>query len=96
MLSKAGGNAEVFLAYVKNEVVPFIESNYRTLPERTAIGHSLGASFLIYTMVNFTRGTWESQLWIKEAEWFSNKNRIIRPENGAVYLYEVDSYSYSN
>ena len=269
LVSKSGGNAEAFLAYVKNEVVPFIESNYLTLPKRTAIGHSLGASFLIYTllnepdlfdntiaispnleyddqrlvrglenfdtgqfnttkflylshaneadawpawgpanqnayrivreslvsdtfkavieefpteghrsgfipgitsamrtyldtikplqemelssetyevtirlkvqqeddevyitgnqeplgnwepgkvrmkkvaplereitlkvqdpvMVNFTRGTWESQLWIKEKEGFSNHNRIIRPENGAVYSYEVDSYSYRN
>lgn len=52
LLSKSGGNAEAFLAYVKNEVVPFIESNYLTLPKRTAIGHSLGASFLIYTLLN--------------------------------------------
>jgi len=269
LVSKSGGNAEAFLAYVKNEVVPFIESNYLTLPKRTAIGHSLGASFLIYTllnepdlfdnniaispnleyddqrlvkglenfdigqfnttkflylshaneadawpawgpvnqnayrivseslvsenfravieefpteghrssfvpaitsamrtyldtikplqdmelssetyevtfrlkvqqeddevyitgnqeplgnwepskvrmkkvaplereitlkvqdpvMVNFTRGTWESQLWIKLEEGFSNQNKVIRPEDGAAYSYEVDSYSYEN
>ena len=44
---KSGGNAEAFLAYMKNEVVPYIESNYRTLPHRTAVGHSLGGSFVI-------------------------------------------------
>lgn len=49
---KSGGNAEVFLAYVKNEVVPYIESNYRTLPNRIAVGHSLSASFVIYSMLN--------------------------------------------
>ena len=49
---KSGGNAEAFLAYVKNEVVPYIESNYRTLPHRTAVGHSLSASFVIYTLLN--------------------------------------------
>ena len=47
-----GGNAEAFLRYVKNEVVPYVESNYRTLPHRTAIGHSLSASFLVYTLLN--------------------------------------------
>ena len=49
---KSKGNAEAFLAYVKNEVVPYVESNYRTLPHRTAVGHSLSASFLIYTLLN--------------------------------------------
>ncbi len=49
---KSGGNAEAFLAYVENEVVPYIESNYRTLPKRTAVGHSLSASFLVYTLLN--------------------------------------------
>jgi predicted alpha/beta superfamily hydrolase len=49
---KSGGNAEAFLAYVKNEVVPYVESNYRILPQRTAVGHSLSASFLIYSLLN--------------------------------------------
>ncbi|MDX1673216.1 MAG: alpha/beta hydrolase-fold protein [Longimicrobiales bacterium] len=51
---KSGGNAEKFLAYVRNEVVPYVESNYRVLPHRTAIGHSLSASFLVWTMLNET------------------------------------------
>ena len=46
------GNADNFLNYVKNEVVPYIDSNYRTLPHRTAVGHSLSASFIIYSMLN--------------------------------------------
>lgn len=49
---KSGGNAEAFLAYIKNEVVPYIESNYRTLPHRTAVGHSLGGSFLVYSLLH--------------------------------------------
>lgn len=48
---KFKGNSEKFLAYVKNEVVPYVESNYRTLHHRTAVGHSLGASFLISTLL---------------------------------------------
>lgn len=49
---KSGGNAEAFLAYVKNEVVPYVESHYSILPGRTAIGHSLSASFLLYSLLN--------------------------------------------
>lgn len=46
------GNAENFLKYIKNEVIPYVDTNYRTLKHRTAIGHSLGASFLIYSMLH--------------------------------------------
>ncbi|QCK16127.1 alpha/beta hydrolase-fold protein [Mangrovivirga cuniculi] len=48
---KSKGNAENFLKYIKNEVVPYIESNYPTLPGRTAVGHSLGASFITYALI---------------------------------------------
>jgi len=48
------GNADNFLNYVKKEVVPYVESNYRTLNHRTAVGHSLSASFIVYTMLNET------------------------------------------
>jgi predicted alpha/beta superfamily hydrolase len=48
----SGGNAEAFLRYVQNEVVPYVESNYRVLPTRTAVGHSLSASFLIWAMLH--------------------------------------------
>ena len=51
---KSGGNAERFLAFVKNEVVPYVESNYKTMPHNIAVGHSLSASFLIYAMLNET------------------------------------------
>ena len=47
----SGGNAERFLAFVKNEVAPYVESNYRVLDHRTAIGHSYSASFLVWAML---------------------------------------------
>ena len=46
------GNSEAFLAFIKNELVPHIEEEYRVLPGRMAVGHSLSASFLIYTLLN--------------------------------------------
>lgn len=49
---KSKGNAENFLKYLKNEVVPYVDNNYRTLKHKTAVGHSLGGSFLLYTMIN--------------------------------------------
>ncbi|RXP64664.1 esterase [Lutibacter sp. HS1-25] len=44
------GNADNFLNYIKNEVMPFVNSNFRTRPYNLAIGHSLSASFILYSM----------------------------------------------
>jgi len=44
-------NANNFLKYVKNEVVPYIDTHYRTLSNRIAVGHSLSASFIIYSFL---------------------------------------------
>jgi predicted alpha/beta superfamily hydrolase len=46
-LVNTGGGAS-FLAFLKDEVIPYIESNYRTEPYRILEGHSLGGLFSIY------------------------------------------------
>ncbi|HKK41903.1 MAG TPA: alpha/beta hydrolase-fold protein, partial [Bacteroidales bacterium] len=43
------GNADKFLGFISDELVPYIDSNYRTLPGRIAIGHSNGGTFLMYS-----------------------------------------------
>lgn len=48
---KYSGNADNFLRYVASEVIPYINSHYRTLNHNIAIGHSLGASFILYSLL---------------------------------------------
>ncbi len=48
---KYSGNAEKFYSYVSTEVIPFIDSNYRTLNNKIAVGHSLSASFILYSFI---------------------------------------------
>ncbi len=43
------GKAEKFLEYLKSELFPYIESNYRTQPYRILTGWSLGGLFAVYT-----------------------------------------------
>ena len=45
------GNSANFLKYVKKELIPYVESKYRTLSKRIAVGHSLSASFVISTLL---------------------------------------------
>ncbi len=48
---KYSGNADAFYNYIHSEVIPYIDSHYRTLNNRTAVGHSLSASFILYSFI---------------------------------------------
>ncbi|OYQ43517.1 alpha/beta hydrolase-fold protein [Flavobacterium aurantiibacter] len=45
------GNADKFFQFVTQEVFSYMQENYRVLSRRSAIGHSLGASFLVYSFL---------------------------------------------
>lgn len=44
------GGADNFLNFMQNELIPFVEGNYRTQPYRILFGHSLTGMFSIYTL----------------------------------------------
>src|SRR6476661_9169833 len=44
-----GRNQELFTRFLVEEVVPYIDRSFRTLPYRTLIGHSLGGRFALMT-----------------------------------------------
>ncbi len=46
-----GGGAETFRRHVAEEVIPWVEANYRTNGRRTLIGESLAALFVVDTML---------------------------------------------
>ncbi|NMM49917.1 alpha/beta hydrolase [Marinigracilibium pacificum] len=48
------GNADNFISFVEKEVINHIESKYRTLGNRLAIGHSLSASLILYSLISKT------------------------------------------
>jgi len=45
------GGAKEFLSFISDELIPYIESNYRTTPYRTLVGHSYGGTFTAYTFL---------------------------------------------
>lgn len=44
------GNADQFLAFIERELIPWVESKYRTMPLRILAGHSAGGNFAMHTM----------------------------------------------
>lgn len=46
------GQADSFVAFIKNELQPFIEENYRSNKESTLVGYSFGGLFALHTLFN--------------------------------------------
>ena len=84
------GNAEKFLSFIKSEVIPFVESKYRTKKnERTLVGHSFGGLFTLYALFtepdvfnHYVAGSpawsWDNASLYKFAEKFS-KVKLSHP-----------------
>lgn len=45
------GGADKFLRFIETEVIPLVESKYRTQPYRVFAGHSLGGLFAVHTLI---------------------------------------------
>ncbi|MBC7931620.1 MAG: hypothetical protein H7Z38_13755 [Rubrivivax sp.] len=45
------GGADKFIKFIETELIPLVESKYRTQPYRALAGHSLGGLFAIHTML---------------------------------------------
>ncbi len=83
------GGAEKFLGFIKNELIPYVESNYRFSPgDRTLEGHSLGGLFVFYSLFKepglFKRYIaispallWDDELLIKDEEKFSKEHKSL-------------------
>jgi predicted alpha/beta superfamily hydrolase len=44
------GHSDNFYEFLKNELVPFVEKNYKVNQNRSLIGHSLGGLFCVYSL----------------------------------------------
>src|SRR5687768_6361289 len=45
------GGADKFLKFIETELIPMVESKYRTQPYRALAGHSLGGLFAVHAMI---------------------------------------------
>lgn len=45
------GGADKFLKFIETELIPLVESKYRTMPYRALAGHSLGGLFAVHSML---------------------------------------------
>lgn len=83
---KQKGQLEKFLKCITTEIIPYVDTHYKTTNERGIAGHSLGGLFTAYCFLNskgvFTRyGISSPSLWwnneeiLNQADSFFNKNK---------------------
>lgn len=71
----SSGNSEDFIRYIKKELQPFMDSNFRTSPEKTIIGQSLGG--LLTTEILFKEpDTFDNYIIVSPSLWWDDESLL--------------------
>ncbi|MEQ8423914.1 MAG: alpha/beta hydrolase-fold protein [Cyclobacteriaceae bacterium] len=71
LMMAGGGGGEAFFKFLTEELFPKIEGDYRTLPYRIYVGHSLGGLTTAYTLLKHP-GIFNSYFSIDGSLWWDN------------------------
>ncbi len=69
------GGADTFLSFIADELIPYVESNYRTVPYRILIGHSFGGLFSVNALLK-KPGLFNAHISISPSMWWDNKGLV--------------------
>jgi len=79
------GGADTFLAHLENEVIPEINKRFRTNKYNIAIGHSLGATFAIYSLIHAPK-TFNAVIAISPNLYYDNEQILNQIKERGNYL----------
>jgi predicted alpha/beta superfamily hydrolase len=67
------GGAENFILFLRNELIPFVNNNYRTISEdRTVVGHSITGFFGCYALFKHS-DLFNRYIIVSPSLWYSNE-----------------------
>lgn len=73
------GGAKRFLQFITEELVPYVESNYRTQPYKIIVGHSFGGLFVVNAFLN-QPDAFDAYVAISPSLWWDNQRLIMETE----------------
>ena len=73
---ESSGGGDAFLQFIRDELMPKIDSNYRTTSDRTLVGHSLGGLLVLHTLLN-APDMFRSYIAIDPSLWWDD-NLLVR------------------
>jgi uncharacterized protein len=68
----ATGGADRFLHFLRSELMPRIEADYRTAPHRTIVGHSLGGLTVLHSLLT-QPGVYRGHIAIDSSLWWGDQ-----------------------
>ena len=72
---EAGGGADNFLRFLRDELIPHVEGSYRTAPYRILVGHSFGGLFAVHALVT-EPGLFNATLAISPSLWWDEGRTV--------------------
>lgn len=69
------GGADRFLTFLADELLPQVDREYRTVPMRTLVGHSLGGLFALYALAQ-RPDLFTGYLVMEPATWWNNQREL--------------------
>jgi|WetSurMetagenome_2_1015567.scaffolds.fasta_scaffold03474_2 predicted alpha/beta superfamily hydrolase len=67
-----GGGADKFIQFFKNELIPYVDKNYKSEPYKVIVGHSFGGLFAMYALLN-DPGLFEAYIAIDPSFWYKDQ-----------------------
>lgn len=83
---KSSGGGDNFLKFIKEELIPKVDSDYRTFPYRVFVGHSFGGIAVINALYTIPE-TFNAYVAIDPSMWWDDKVLVKR---GAAYFNTAD------
>ncbi len=87
------GGAKEFLTFISDELIPYIEENFRTTPYRILVGHSYGGTFTTYTFLE-KPDTFNSYIAISPYLHWDNELLVTQAETALKSSYDKYKYLY--
>ena len=78
--NKLGGGADKFYKFIKEELIPFIDKNYRTYNYRVLGGVSLGALFVMHAFMSDPQ-LFTTYLALSPSMWWDNRIMLNKTED---------------
>ncbi|TGD77686.1 alpha/beta hydrolase [Hymenobacter wooponensis] len=73
--SRTSGGGEPFIAFLEQELMPYIDRHYPTQPRKLLIGHSLGGLAVMQIFVHHTR-LFDSYICLDPSMWWDNQTLL--------------------
>jgi predicted alpha/beta superfamily hydrolase len=98
---ESSGGGDAFLKFIRDELVPEIESKFHTLPPRILVGHSFGGLLAVHTLLHETE-MFQSYIAIDPSLWWDHqllahqakaKIRTLRKRYLNVYISSANTPS---